>query len=280
VVGVLLVAGLVVLGVILFTGDDDDDDGKGKDDKSSQADADSPAGVVQTTLDAVADDDCDAAKEHLTESAQAVDLCSTDEYEMVASGQVEYEVGDGQEAGDAAQVPVTFTSSAGSTDYAFMLQKDGDEWLIAYFHEGGVSTDGPTDDTTDSTDDPTDDITDSTTDSTDSTDGPSGDSTASSVPNDPKSVVEAFFDAFSNGDCATAEDLVTQEYLSREGHCESDDLKNTSGITWEVGEPEYDSTGETATVKVSMKIDSSSDPIDTTVTLVKENGLWRINDGE
>ena len=277
VAGVIALVAIIVVAILLLTGGDDDDKGgKGKDKESSEGtdvSGDDPDEVVQTILSAAEDGDCEDALDHLTEDAQDSGVCDSEEAEFLASGVVEYEIGDPEIDGDDAVVPVEFTSPEGSTDYTFVLVVEDDEWKLASFDEGSSapSTDDPTDHDTHSTDDPTDD---------DSSSGssPSGSSSAGSVPNEPKAVVEAFLDAYVGGDCATAEDLVTAEYLAREGDCTPADSTYTDGVKYTVGDAVVNDSAGTAEVTVSFDFAGTKE--DSTVSLVKQNGKWLINDGD
>ncbi|GAA5144171.1 hypothetical protein GCM10023340_11380 [Nocardioides marinquilinus] len=100
---------------------------------------------------------------------------------------------------------------------------------------------------------------------------------------DPAATVEQFFDAVLAGDCATAESLVTSDYLASEGGCNEEDLQglgDLGSIDLVTGEPEID--GDKATVPVSF---SFEDP--TTgqtqefpggdIELTNEDGQWKIS---
>lgn len=106
---------------------------------------------------------------------------------------------------------------------------------------------------------------------------PKGTSTADAVANEPRAVVQAFFDAATSGDCATAEDLVTAEYLDDEGDCDPDDIPSdiADQFDYTVGDAEVDDAAGTATVPVT--VDYAGQPSDLDVKLVKVGGKWRIN---
>jgi hypothetical protein len=140
----------------------------------------------------------------------------------------------------------------------------------------------PSDDT--GTDEPTDEPTEPTdaTDSTDATDAsttdapsPQGSSTADAVADDPEAVVEAFMNSVFSGDCATAEDLVTEAYLEKEGSCDPDDIPTgfEDQVDYAVGKATI--TGSTA--KVPVQIIFGGDKESSTVSLVQEDGHWRIS---
>ncbi|WP_435770662.1 hypothetical protein [Nocardioides sp. SYSU DS0651] len=81
---------------------------------------------------------------------------------------------------------------------------------------------------------------------------PGGTSTADQVANDPESVVAAFIDSVLSGDCATAEDLVTKDYLADEGDCSEGMVPTELGdeIETEVGTARVN--GDKATVPVTI----------------------------
>lgn len=138
---------------------------------------------------------------------------------------------------------------------------------------GGADPTDPTTatDSTDSTD-PTDAP------STSSTDVPSpqGSSTADAVVDEPAAVVEAFMASVFNGDCATAEDLVTEAYLEEEGRCDASEIPTGFG-----DQVQYDVGGATvsgSTAKVPVEISFGGEKESSTVSLVQEDGHWRISD--
>ncbi|HWJ08366.1 MAG TPA: hypothetical protein VNS46_03260 [Nocardioides sp.] len=272
VIGALLLVG-VVIGLVLLIANSDGDDEKGEDDPSAAAGA-GPEDVVEGLLDAAEDSDCDKAKTFLTESAQAADPCSAAEFRLLSSGEVDSDVGDAVVDGEEASVPVHFDNEGTVEDYLFNLEQVDGEWLVASYAVDHDSSDDPSDGATTSTDLPTD-----STDSTDSTDGgtsPGGTSTADSVANDPVAVTEAFMAAFVNGDCATAEDLVTETYLADEGKCDPTEITPfAAGLEYEVGEADVDEAAGTATVPVDITVAGEKER--GTFALVKEDGEWRIN---
>lgn len=105
-----------------------------------------------------------------------------------------------------------------------------------------------------------------------------GNSTADAVPNDPKSVVQAFLDSVAGGDCATAEDLVTEKYLEEEGNCDPKDIPSDFADTFKytVGTPKVNDAAGTATVPV--EVDVAGDKQTSDVELVKVGGLWRVDE--
>lgn len=136
----------------------------------------------------------------------------------------------------------------------------------------------PSDDTgTDEPTDPTDatDSTDATDASTTDAPSPQGSSTADAVADDPEAVVEAFMNSVFSGDCATAEDLVTEAYLEKEGSCDPDDIPTgfEDQVDYAVGKATI--TGSTA--KVPVQIIFGGDKESSTVSLVQEDGHWRIS---
>lgn len=129
------------------------------------------------------------------------------------------------------------------------------------------------------TDDPTGSPTTSATPADPSTTaGPGGVSTADAVPNEPKAVVEAFLASVLNRDCATAEDLVTEEYIEEEGDCDPDDIPSdfADQISYTVGTPKVNNAAGTATVPVDADFAGTQET--STVELVKVGGLWRVNE--
>lgn len=107
---------------------------------------------------------------------------------------------------------------------------------------------------------------------------PRGTSSADAVANDPEAVVESFLDAVLAGDCATAEDLVTEAYLTEEGECDSSDLPSdfADQVTYTVGTATVDDAAGTATVPV--EVDFAGQEESSAVGLTKVDGLWRINE--
>lgn len=272
VVGVIALVGVIVGLVLVLTGDDDKDE-DGKDDPTSASQA-APAEVVESLLDAAEDGDCDKVKTYLTATAVAADPCSSAEFQLLSTEDVDAAVGDAQVDGSAATVPVTFASSAGSTDYEFRLEQVDGAWRVASY-TAGASTDGPTDASspTSPTGAPSTSATDAPT-----SGAPSGSSTADAVANDPRSVVQGFMVAFVNGDCATAEDLVTAAYIKDEGSCDPDDIPSgfEDQVTYTVGKATVNASAGTATVPVEVTYQGSKDS--STVKLVKVGDDWRINE--
>lgn len=269
VVGVLALVG-VVIGLVLVLTDGDDDSEKGDDDTTSSGPA--PDEVVESLIDAAEGGDCDMAKTFLTEDARAADPCNSAEFRLLSTDDVDAEVGDPVIDGDEATVPVGFDNQGTTEDYVFNLEQVDGTWLVASYAIDSGGTDGtgvPTDDATSSTDAPTDGPTDGPT-------SPGGTSTADSVANDPEAVVEAFMVAFVNGDCATAEDLVTESYIKDEGNCDPAEITPfSSQLKYSVGAADVDEAAGTATVPVDITVAGQSDR--GTFTLVEENGRWRIN---
>lgn len=273
IVGALALVGVLVALVLLLTGSDDGDAAKGTDkgtdDSSAGVDGPAPDEVVEGLVDAAEEGDCDQAKTFLTEAAQAADPCASAEFRLLSTDEVESEIGDPDIDGSKATVPVGFTSSDGTTDYVFNLEEVDGAWLIASYAIDSSSGG--------STDDPTDDPTDNATDSASAAPTPEGSSTADAVANDPKSVVEAFLESVVSGDCATAEDLVTEAYLEEEGDCDASDLPSgfADQVVYTVGTPKVDDAAGTATVPVEVSFSGQEDT--STVELVQESGQWRIS---
>ncbi|KRB78565.1 hypothetical protein ASE01_04725 [Nocardioides sp. Root190] len=272
--GVLALVGIIVGLVLVLTGGDDEDGDKDADDPGTSASGAAPDEVVEGLIDAAEDDDCDKAKTFMTDAAQAADPCSSAEFRLLSTGDVDAEVGDPSVDGAEATVPVRFDNQGTGEDYVFNLEQVDGAWLVASYaidHDASSepsATDLPTDATTDAP-------------STGSTDVPSpgGSSTADAVANDPKSVTEAFMESFVNGDCATAEDLVTEAYIAEEGNCDPAEVTPfASELTYEVGTPDIDEAAGTAVVPVEITVAGSTE--DGTFTLVKEDGTWRINGTE
>lgn len=278
VVGVLALVGLIVGLILLLTSDDQGDD-EGSDkvgDKTSQASGADPGDVVEDLIDAAEEGNCDAATAFLTEAAKAADPCQSDEFQLLSSDDVDAEVGDATVDGDTASVPVTFSSPAGTSDYVFTLEQIDGAWLVASYDDDHAATDAPTDGASSdgaSSDAPSDAP-------TSPGGGPAagGTSTADAVPNEPEAVVEAFLDSFVNGDCATAEDLVTAEYIKEEGQCDVGQIPSdfADQVTYEVGKATVKDAAGTATVPVEAEFGSSKES--STVKLVKVGGLWRVNE--
>lgn len=270
VIGALALVGVIIGLVLVLTNGDDDDADKGDDDTTTSSGA-APDEVVESLIAAAEDADCDKAKTFLTETAQAADPCNAAEFRLLSTDDVDAEVGDPVVDGDEATVPVSFDNQGSSEDYVFNLEQVDGAWLVASYAIDHGGTDVPTDDATSSTDAPTDGSTDGPT--------PGGTSTADSVANDPMAVTEAFMVAFVNGDCATAEDLVTEAYIADEGDCDPSEITPfSSQLKYSVGEAKVDEAAGTATVPVDITIAGQSDQ--GTFTLVKEDGLWRINGSE
>lgn len=141
--------------------------------------------------------------------------------------------------------------------------------------EGGSST-ATTEPTADSPTGPT-----LTVDPTDppSTPGePQGTSTADQVANEPAAVVEAFIASVLAGDCATAEDLVTEEYLQEEGGgCEAGEVPPSLAdqIDYTVGDARVRAAGGTATVPVTVT--AFGDTEKTVIELQEVDGRWLIS---
>lgn len=274
IIGAVALVGVIIGLVLVLTNGDDDEGDKGRDDSTS-SDGPAPDEVVEGLLGAAEDADCDKAKTFLTETAQAADPCNAAEFRLLSTDDVDAEVDDPVIDGDEATVPVHFDNQGNVEDYVFNLEQVDGEWLVASYaiDHGDHGTDGASS----STDAPTDDLTDGSTDgSTDGGTEPGGTSTADSVANDPMSVVEAFMVAFVKGDCATAEDLVTDAYIEDEGHCDASEITPFADtFEYEVGKADVNESAGTATVPVDLTIAGQMDR--GTLTLVKENGLWRIN---
>lgn len=268
VVGALALVGVIIGLVLVLTGGDDDGDEKGDDDTTTSTGA-APDEVVEGLIAAAEDADCDKAKTFLTETAQAADPCNAAEFRLLSTDDVDSEVGDPVVDGDEATVPVSFDNQGNAEDYVFNLEQVDGTWLVASYAIDHSQTDDPTDGSTSSTDAPTDDPTDGGT-------TPGGTSTADSVANDPMSVTEAFMVAFVNGDCATAEDLVTEAYIKDEGHCDPSEITPFSTqLKYTVGKAVVDDAAGKATVPVDITIAGQADR--GTFTLIKEDGVWRIN---
>lgn len=284
VIGALALVG-VIIGLVLVLTNGDDDDEKGEDDTTTSSGA-APDEVVESLIDAAEDADCDKAKTFLTDTAQAADPCNAAEFRLLSTDDVDAEVGDPVIDGDEATVPVSFDNQGTTEDYVFNLEQVDGTWLVASYaidhddhddHGGTDGTDGT--DGTAGTDVPTDDATSSTDAPTDGPTSPGGTSTADSVANDPMAVVEAFMVAFVKGDCATAEDLVTRAYIAEEGSCDPSEITPfSSQLKYTVGQADVDEAAGTATVPVDIAVAGQEDR--GTFTLVKEDGLWRINGSE
>jgi hypothetical protein len=274
VIGVLALVGLVVGLVLLLTGDDDKDGDKGDDETTAATDGDTPEQVVEKLVAAAAENDCDAAEKLLTDTAKDSDPCSQPEFQLLSGEDVESEVGEAEVDGEEAEVPVEFTTQDGSSDYVFRLEQVDGQWLVESYdvdHDSGRVPVDPTDVPTE--DDPTDPP---------SSGSPSagGSSTADAVANNPEAVVEAFLDSVVSGDCATAEDLVTEAYITEEGNCDSSDIPSDfdDQIEYTVGKATVDDAAGTATVPVEVNF--AGDKESSSVKLVKVGGNWRVNEFE
>ena len=149
----------------------------------------------------------------------------------------------------------------------------------------GTGDDTDDDDATASTDSPSGSVTAPTIEPTDtpsdtpSTPGkPRGTSTADQVANEPAAVVEAFIESVFAGDCATAEDLVTKEYLREEGGCDSGEVPTTfkDQVEYDVGEAKVDQGAGTATVPVTISAFGESEK--GLIELQRVDGRWLISD--
>lgn len=105
-----------------------------------------------------------------------------------------------------------------------------------------------------------------------------GTSTADAVANEPKAVVEAFLGSVLDGDCATAEDLVTEAYIEDEGDCDPDDIPTdlADQVTYTVGDAKVNDAAGTATVPVDADFAGTKET--STVELVKVDGRWLVNE--
>lgn len=273
--GVLALVGVVVALVLVLTGGDDDADGDDDRDDQATSSARSPGDVVDDVLDAAGDGDCAAVEELLTETARSARPCESDEFQLLAGDGVDSEVGSASIDGTTATVPVDFTSSQGSTEYLFTLEQVDGAWRVASYHVGRSASSGtivpspPT--SSGATGTPTGTPTGSP------TGAPSGTSTASAVPNEPAAVVEAFLDSAFAGDCATAEELVTEAYVKANGRCANDTIPTQLGdqVTYDVGKATVDQARGTA--KVPVEITAYGKSQDSVVSLVQEDGRWLID---
>ena len=105
--------------------------------------------------------------------------------------------------------------------------------------------------------------------------GPAGTSTADKVANTPEAVVTAFIDSVFAGDCATAEELVTEKYLQEEGSCEDDSIPSDLGnqVRTKVGTAQVN--GDKATVPVTITAYGESEKGEFYLTRV--DGQWLIS---
>ncbi|MFJ9312815.1 hypothetical protein ACIRN4_01380 [Pimelobacter simplex] len=274
VVGVLALVGVVVALVLVLTGGDDDgdDDTGSSDDPTSSAR--SPEDVVDDVLDAAEEGDCAAVEKLLTETARSARPCESDEFQLLAGDGVDSDVGTASIDGSTATVPVDFTSSQGSTEYLFTLEQVDGAWRVASYYAGRSTSSGtivPSPPASSGTPSATG------TPGATGTGTPSGTSTASAVPNEPAAVVEAFLDSAFAGDCATAEELVTEAYVKANGRCANDTIPTQLGdeVTYDVGQPTVDQARGTA--KVPVEITAYGKSQDSVVSLVQEDGRWLID---
>ncbi|WP_181407493.1 DUF3828 domain-containing protein [Nocardioides sambongensis] len=255
----LLIVGVLLLVLLLRDDDDAQEDAVSRD----------PVKVVQAVIDAAEADDCEAADDHLEDPLED-QVCTSDDWALLASGDVTAEVGEAEIDGSSAVVPVTFTSEAGTEEYSFELTEEEREWeVVAYGPADADQGDEPTESPTDATD-PTDSPTDSPTDaSTDLPDFPEG---------TPEATIVAYVEAARAADCVEAEKWVTDAYLRREGRCTVDELDpdEVARYRFDIGDATID--GGTATVRVTISYRGESDT--GTLTLKKEDGVWKIDDDE
>lgn len=270
VLGVLVLAGIGVLLLVLLSGGDDDDkasDDAPSSDSTSTASGLSPEEVVTAVLDAAKEDDCASGEEHLTARALDDDPCSSDEFDGLASGAVDYEI-TGEEAtsdGDAS-VTVEFTGPDGGETYLFDLVTEDGAYKVDSWAPGAE----PSDDPTDSTDDPTDASTGA------APPRPGGSSTASAVPNEPEAVAKAFLESILDGDCATALDLATAKAARQGGGCDAAGIPSGLGDAIDVTTKKATVNGDRATVPATLEVMGQGQP--SKVSLVKEGGQWKVDD--
>ncbi|WP_408897073.1 hypothetical protein ACJ5H2_19385 [Nocardioides sp. R1-1] len=270
VVGVVLLVGLVVGLVVALAGDDGDDGDRGGD-----TGAGSPEEVVEDLVDAAEDGDCAAVERLLTEAARSQAPCESEAFHLLESEDVESEVHDASIDGSTASVPAEFTSPEGSARYTFVLEKVDGSWRVASYAASRTSS-------SEGAEEPTDGVVSDPPSSGSTGSGPSagGSSTADAVPDEPAAVVEAFFDSAFAGDCATAEDLVTQRYLEEEGSCDIDEIPSDLGdsLSYDIGAPTVDDAAGTATVPVELTAFGTTQK--TVVQLVREDGRWKIDEAD
>lgn len=265
--GVLALVGVVVGLVLVLTSGDDGDDRDDRDDDDRTSSTQSPEDVVDDVLDAAEDGDCAAAEKLLTDTARAARPCESEEFQLLATEDVDTEVGRASIDGSTATVPVRFASAQGSSDYLFTLEQVDGAWRVASY-AAGRSADSPS-----ATGTPTP----SAGGSPSAGAGATGTSTASAVPNEPAAVVQGFLDAAFARDCATAEDLVTRSYLAANGRCAQDTSLTRLGdeVTFDVGKAAIDQARGTASVPVEITAYGKSQ--DAVVTLVQQDGRWLID---
>lgn len=148
VLGVLALIALVVVGAFLVLDDEDDGDaettttvvspsdadGQGQDptDAGSAPALSEPTDAVEEGIQLAQADDCDAAEALMTAELAADQPCASPEWQMLASGAVEYDVlsSEVDDDGDEASVVVAFTDDSGTSDYEFDLEMVDGAWLI------------------------------------------------------------------------------------------------------------------------------------------------------
>ncbi|GAA3662520.1 hypothetical protein GCM10022237_22940 [Nocardioides ginsengisoli] len=140
--------------------------------------------------------------------------------------------------------------------------------------DGGTASPTPTV-TTEATTEVTTETTDASPTSPTSPAKPGGTSTANAVPDEPGAVVQALLDSVFDGDCATAEDLVTDKYLTSEGRCTDDEIPSgyDEQVRYDVGKATI--TGTKATVPV--QIEAFGDKSSSVITLIRVDGRWRVD---
>ncbi|MDN5743898.1 MAG: hypothetical protein L0H31_02120, partial [Nocardioidaceae bacterium] len=157
----------------------------------------------------------------------------------------------------------------GTTDYVVITSNLSGSWLVTMFFEGepiptGLPSGLPSDSPTGLPSDPPTDG------------GSSGSSSADAVANDPASVVAAYMDAFLSGDCATADDLVTDSYRS-DSPCKGSNVPaDADTMTSKIGTVDVDNAAGTATVPVTLTYQGKTSSAE--FELVQENDQWLVND--
>ena len=256
-VGVLALVGVIVGLVLVLAGDDGDAD-RGDGERAA-----GPEKVVEQVVSAAEDGDCAAVERHLTERARASEPCASPEFRLLAGDDVDVEVGEASIDGATASVPVVFTRPPGSSTYLFTLDRVDGEWRVASYAVTRSTSTGT--------------ISPNPSTGASPSGAPSGTSTAAAVPDAPDAVVEAFLDAALRGDCATAEDLVTRDYLAENGRCAAAAIPTglSDQVTYDIGEVRTDRAAGTA--EVSVRITAFATSQDSVISLVREGGRWRIS---
>ncbi|PWN03178.1 hypothetical protein DJ010_08625 [Nocardioides silvaticus] len=162
---ILAIVGAIVLVAVLAVGSwaifvrdsDDDDNGRDSSGENGSLPDEGPEEVVEAYVQAIKDNDCQAALDLLSESFIAEeDANCDDETDFMTDEEFDYEVGETTIDEDAETATVQFRVIADGfeEEVPIGLVVEDDEWKIDSFEVADTTTDGPTD--APSTDLPTD----------------------------------------------------------------------------------------------------------------------------